>query len=376
MKRVVVLTLLLIILTSCTYTGEVTKQRTIRIGVLAPLTGVVAYCGEDMTIGFESALEEIKKDYPNVNVDLIYEDTQFSPRITVTAAQKLINEDNVKVILGACSSSSTLAVAPIAEDNKIILFSPISFGEKITEAGDYVFRTAPTPKEMAPIIADFIYNDLGYKEVGMIYLNNEYGVTFSNRFKIEYEKLGGKILVNEGSEEDETDFKTTLLKMKDKNVKLVFMPHTSRPASLFVRQAHEFGMNFIYVAPNILEREHFWEAVGELGEGMYTASLIGHSSEKPEKGSEKERFVNQLKEKFQNKMISTERANSYDALRLLAKIMVEHCGESPGCIKEELYKVKDYEGAVGTFSIDKNGDAAHEEIFINVRKNDTLVLYK
>ena len=81
---------------------------TIRIGVLLPLSGPVAYIGENMQKGFESALSEINK---NKNVfELIYEDNKNNPADAVTGAKKLVELDNVDILITTMSGSS-VAVA-------------------------------------------------------------------------------------------------------------------------------------------------------------------------------------------------------------------------------------------------------------------------
>jgi len=350
----------ILVLASCTLTGNAVKEDKIKIGVLAPLTGPNPACGAEFKVGLETALHVLKEEGFN-NIELVYEDTKFNPKEAVFAANKLINQ-KIKILIGACSSSSTLAVAPIAEENKVILFTPTSYAQSISEAGDYVFRMAITPNQDAPKIARFL-KKLGKDRIAIVYLNNDYGRSYLEEFTKEFEKLGGKVVVSEAASVIETDFKTTLLKIRDARVDTVFMPYTSNPAIILVKQAHELGLNLIFFATNTVEREDFTNGVGELSYNkIYFTSLIDHASSPK---NELKKFENAREALFPNLRAITLRVQSYDTLRVLA-IAIKNCAENTDCIRDYLYSIKDYEGATGEFYIDSNGDAIHPDIYINV----------
>lgn len=118
----------------------------ILIGHLAPLTGTVAVYGDWLTQGTELAAEEIntKGGIDGRKIRIIHEDTKCDPTTGVSAINKLITVDKVPAIIGAACSSVTLAVAPIAERNKVALMSAVSAAIKISDAGDYIFRIFPS----------------------------------------------------------------------------------------------------------------------------------------------------------------------------------------------------------------------------------------
>ncbi|MCK4458341.1 MAG: ABC transporter substrate-binding protein [Methanosarcinales archaeon] len=120
-----------------------TQPDEIRIGAILPLTGEAAEYGEDAKLGIDLAVEEINAagGINGKRIQVVYEDSQATPSQGVSAIQKLTTVDKVPVIIGAMASSVTLAIAPIAEENKVVLLSPASSAPQITEAGDYIFRT-------------------------------------------------------------------------------------------------------------------------------------------------------------------------------------------------------------------------------------------
>ncbi|MBM4028797.1 MAG: hypothetical protein FJ280_25895, partial [Planctomycetes bacterium] len=125
--------LTLLLLTGCKRRDD----QAVVIGVVAPLTGDGATYGASMRRGFDLAFQH------EPSVRLIYEDSKFSPREGVSAINKLISADKVQVVLGEAASGVTLAMAPVAERNRVILFSSISTSDNLRTAGQYIFRNVP-----------------------------------------------------------------------------------------------------------------------------------------------------------------------------------------------------------------------------------------
>lgn len=114
----------------------------IKIGAILPLSGEAATYGKSARQGIEIGLDLARKlDPKSPKIVVAYEDTQADPKLGVAAFRKLVNIEKVKVVIGEIASSVTLAVAPVAEAEKVVLISPASSAPKITEAGDYIFRT-------------------------------------------------------------------------------------------------------------------------------------------------------------------------------------------------------------------------------------------
>jgi len=200
------------------------KKEEIKIGVMTPLTGESAKYGQDIKRGYDLATEEIneKGGIQGKKLLLIYEDDEGKPDKAVSAAQKLIQRDKVSVILGALWSSPTLAVAPIAEKNKVVLLSSGSSSPKITDAGDYIFRNEISEAYGAKESAKLYFN-AGFKKIATIYINNDYGIGVRDITKEIYEQLGGVVTTSEAFEQDEKDFRTQLLKIKETNPEAILI---------------------------------------------------------------------------------------------------------------------------------------------------------
>lgn len=133
-----------------------TLSETIKIGYFGPFTGPVATTsGEDVGNGWKLAVSK-RPTIAGKQVEVIYEDDACDPKKAASAANKLISVDKVKILINGVCSGSMIAVMPIAENAKAILFTPVSTSPKITDGGDYVFRTSASSVHTAKAMADAI----------------------------------------------------------------------------------------------------------------------------------------------------------------------------------------------------------------------------
>src|SRR6185437_14349650 len=122
-------------------------QETIKIGVTQPLTGAFAASGNYVSQGTKIAEEEINKagGVLGKKIQLITEDNKSNPTEAVTTVEKLIGQDKVPLLIGAWSSTLTLAVMPKLEEYKVPMIVETSSSGKITTSGNpYIFRISPT----------------------------------------------------------------------------------------------------------------------------------------------------------------------------------------------------------------------------------------
>jgi branched-chain amino acid transport system substrate-binding protein len=211
---------------------------------------------------------------------------------------------------------------------------------------------------------------LGYKEIAVLYINNEWGVGLKDVFEKEFENLGGKILISEGFEQDAKDFRTQLIKIKAKNPRVIFIPVYYIEAGLILKQAEELGIKAQFLSGDSIEKPEFIEIAGELAKGI----IFGAPTYDPES---RESLIKNFVDKYQSKFgrePAVVAAHAYDATNIIA-LTLEKCEENATCIKDELYKIKDFPGVSGKTSFDKNGDAI-KEILLKTVKNGQFVPYE
>jgi len=343
-------------------------QETIKIGTVLPLTGEMASYGE----GWKNAILLAIEDSGLKNkVQLIVEDdASCVVNQDVTIAQKLVNIDNVKAIIGPACSSSLLSMLPITEKDKIILISSSATSKSISGAGNYIFRTISSDAEKATGVADFAYNK-DYRKAALLYnLSNDAYVQQREEVKNEFIKLGGQIVADESLKTGDTDFKSQLTKIKNSGADLIFVGFfPTKEGVLVFKQAKELGIKtqFISSAPE-MGTPDFINVAGNLAEG-----IIFPFSETPT-NKEYSDFINLYKNKF-GKEPAGYSAETYDAAILLLKSINESDGTQDG-IKNKLYQLgQNYYGASGIITFKENGDV-EKPIVIKIIKNGQFVPYE
>ncbi len=158
--------------------SPVLAQETIKIGLVQPLTGSVAYNGIADVNGSKLAVEERNKagGVLGKKVELVIEDGQCKPANSINAAEKLIQKDKVVALSGAFCSSATAAIMPVAERYKMPLITGVSSKADLTEKGNkYFFRAAETDALLSRAFAKILADDLKLKNVAYVGVNDDWG---------------------------------------------------------------------------------------------------------------------------------------------------------------------------------------------------------
>jgi branched-chain amino acid transport system substrate-binding protein len=344
--KLAVAIMLLITIMGCSgnITGDITKEDSIKIGVMAPFTGDLASYGEWAQDAMQIALDDINHTILGRPVELVYEDTLSNPKNAVTAARRLTEFDKVEVILGPVTSPNILASAPLAEENQVVMLTWVGSAEKITHAGDYIFRIRAPNKYETKKMADFMGKN-NVKSVAVIYTNNEWGKSYLDSFKRYYD---GEVKIELATEATQTDFRTELLKAREKKPDALYFILFPTPQVLTLNQKKELGIELPVFGTTITYYSDIREGAGENIEGI----IFPHKSIAETSNEFAQRF-----EERTGKELSNHAENAYDALILMSKAIEEAGVYESDAIKDALYEVgQDYHGVSGIFSFDENGD--------------------
>src|SRR3954468_526583 len=164
--------------------GTAFAQDVIRIGVTQPLTGAFAASGNYVTQGAKIAEDEINAagGVLGKKIQLVIEDNKSNPTEAVATAEKLIGKDKVPVMMGAWSSTLTLAVMPKLMEYGVPMVVETSSSGKITTSGNpWIFRISPTSEMEAKAFAGYV-KSLGIKKADFLATNNDFGLGASKEF--------------------------------------------------------------------------------------------------------------------------------------------------------------------------------------------------
>ena len=221
--------------------GVASAQDTVKIGVTQPLTGAFAASGNYVAQGARLAEEEINKagGVLGKKIELIVEDNKSNPTEAVATAEKLIVKDKVPVMMGAWSSTLTLAVMPKLEEYKVPMLVETSSSGKITTSGNpYVFRISPTSEMEAKAFTP-LFQSLGIKKADFLATNNDFGLGASKEFSEAAQRAGVEIGVKETMDPKATDFSAQLAKIKASGGDTLFVTTAVEQITLILKQAKD-----------------------------------------------------------------------------------------------------------------------------------------
>lgn len=328
-------------------------QPGIKIGVMLPLTGNAASLGNSARRGIELAVDEINGQggINNQKVTVSYVDDQDDPAQAVAAMTKLIKEQKVPAVIGSISSFVTLAIAPIAEKNKVVLLSPASEDPKISGLGDYIFRNCFSEDFEAKQMARFINQETKAKNIAIMYVNNDYGAELAKAFTDNFTKLGGKVVGTELFDSGATNFQGQLNNIKKSKPDGEYILGYRR-LGILLTQAKALGLKGPFFSSMTFEDAKIIKAAGKAANGViYTYPAFNMAS----KNEQVVDFVNFFQKKY-DVTPDIYAANSYDAMKILSLAMSQG-GIKAKKIKQALYSIIEYQGVTGITSFDENGDA-------------------
>lgn len=252
---------------------------TIRIGVLASLTGALESYGKQTQRGFDLGIEYATGGTMEVNgkkIEIIYEDTETKPEVAVQKATKLLEDDQVDFLVGSSSSGDTLAVLPLAEEYEKIMIVEPAVADSITgsEFNEYIFRTGRNSSQDAYAAAAAIAGD-GVK-IATFAPDYSFGWDGVNAFKTAAEKLGAEIVLEEYADPAATDFTSNLQKVIDAKPDYLFVVWAGANSpwnQIADLKIQEKGIKISTGAPDIIALQFMNPLVGMEGFSVYYHTL-------------------------------------------------------------------------------------------------------
>jgi branched-chain amino acid transport system substrate-binding protein len=174
-----------------------TAAEELRIGYVAPTTGIFAQVGKDMIDGFQFYLDEVKSDFGGAKVKFIVEDEQAKPDTAVTKAKKLILQDKVHMLVGGLLASSGYALAPVSTAEKVLYIIPVSAADDLTQRDlpkyPYIIRTGWSSSQPSHPFGQWACEQ-GYKKIAAIGADYAFGYEVIGGFQRAFEACGGQIV--------------------------------------------------------------------------------------------------------------------------------------------------------------------------------------
>jgi branched-chain amino acid transport system substrate-binding protein len=358
--KIIVLVLVIIFVGLAFGMTRPVANKSVKVGVILPLTGAAADYGQATKKGIILAVAKTLKN-DNINLEVIYEDSQADPKLAVSAMKKLVNIDKVKYVIGF-TSGETLAICSIADTNKVILLGTATSPDITTKCGDYTFRNSPSDTYQGKVLADKVFA-MGYKNVAIFYINNDYGVGLKDKFIKDFE---GTITNVESHKPNDTDFRTQLMKIKANNPEAVVLISHLAEGSIILKQQVELGLAKPVFSSESLKDSAVFKLSKLSLERLYISFISQY--EGPEFKEYKDSYTKAYGSEF-----GIYSDYQYDnILTIVNALKICKDGSDIECVKKEIYRTNII-GATGRINFDSNGDRVDKDYFLYKVQDNTFV---
>ena len=344
--------------TSSSSGGSSKSGETIKIGANLELSGGTASFGQSAADGLKLAIDEINKEgIDGKKLEIVKVDNKSDAAEATSGSIKLVSQDKVVAVVGSATSTNTLAQVQVAQDNKVPLLTPTATNPDITnKAGklnDYVFRTCFIDPFQGTVAANFASDEIGAKTAA-IYVDSasDYSKGLAAAFKEAFTAKGGKIVAEEAYVTKDTDFRSTLTRIKSAKPEFVFLPGYYEEVGLILKQAREDGIDLPFMGGDGWDSPKVVEIAG--AEALKNTYITNHYSPEDEDAKIQD-FVAAFKKEY-NKTPDAFAALGYDTGYYLADAIKRSGDASPEKIRQALEDVKDLQLVSGTLNLDENHD--------------------
>lgn len=351
-----------LILLSCS--GK--KEEVIKIGSTVPLTGEAATWGNYTKKGVELAIYEYnearKEDEPKFEV--IFEDTKADAKEGVNSFNKLVNIHNVQAIVDDAVSSVALAIAPLARDKKVVIISTGATNPKLSGISPYYFRVWNSDYEEGLFSANYAYNDLNYRKVAVLAIENDYGQGLSDVFINRFKELGGEIIITETYKQGNLQFRNQLTKIKNAKPDAIYLVSYPEETPQILIQKNALSINQQIIGTVPMEDKSIIEEAKDAAEGVIYPYPVDPTGES----------VMKFRESYEKKFAEapgTTSAEGYDAARLFIDAIISNGNNGDG-IKDYLTSLKEWNGVSGIIEFDSNGDV-HKPMVMKTIKDSNFI---
>src|SRR5215510_13456483 len=256
----------------------------ITVGHVASMTGDTATFGRSADQGIRMAVEEINAAGGVLGqpIQIVTEDDRSVTEEARTAAQKLIQRDQVKALLGEVASSRSLAAAPEAQRAHVPMISPGSTNPKVTEVGDYIFRACFIDPFQGAVMAQFAAEELKAKRLAILFdFKQDYSVGLAEFFRETVKKNGGEIVADERYTSGDIEFRAQLTTIRAAKPDAIFVPGYYTELGLIAKQARELGITVPLLGGDGWDSEKTLEIGGDAVEGYYFSTHYSADADSP-----------------------------------------------------------------------------------------------
>ncbi len=337
--------------------GQESAPTSAKVGFIGPMTGDYANYGDLISKGALVAIEEKNATggiAGKIPVELIIEDSEGDPQKGLAGIEKLSSSDRVVALLGPVFTGVSFAVGERVQAEGILMVTPSGTHKDITEIGDYVFRTVASDGLQGEVSGHYFYDELGVRDLGVLYIKNDYSQGLYEGTKESFESRGGKVTIAETGNIGDKDFKTQLTKIRSANPDAIYIPNYTAEMAQILEQASQLGITIPFVSSDGFSNPEIYDLAG-----AYTDGVIYIGPTQVEESEAYKNFVAKYRSTwgFAPDSFAT---NAYDAANILfealEKVYADTGRFDRKAVRDAFAATVDYPGVTGLVNFAENGD--------------------
>jgi len=302
----------------------------LRIGFLAPMTGIFAQVGKDMSNGFEMYVDEVKGDFAGAKVKFILEDGQGKPPVNVRKAEKLTRQDKVHIMIGGLLASTGYALAPVSTREKTVYIPSVAAADDLTQREaskyPYVVRTGWTSSQPNHPFGEWACEQ-GYKKIVAIGADYAFGYEVVGGFQRAFEACGGQVVQKIWPPLGTKDFGPFIPTIRE-DADAIFTLMVGPMSLQFPKQLAASGNKKPVLGGGTSYDEFVLPSMGDESIGHYSALQYSAAIDTPKNRE----FVRKYREKY-GKVPSYYSESNYTTAQMIHEVMKQTKGKWPGAGK-------------------------------------------
>lgn len=352
---------------SSTSTAPANSAEVIRLGHYGSMSGENASYGVSTDKGIRLAVEQRNAagGSRGRRIEVVTSDDQSSLERVVQSVLGLIQNSKVHVVLGEVASSLSLQGAPICQDQRVPMITPSSVAEKITQQGDYIFRTCFTASYQGRAAAVFSRSGLKARRAAMLVgQGSDYSIGCARAFEAAFRQLGGQIVESRSYSGTDKSFQAQLTSIRDQHPDVIYVPADYGDVPEIARQARGLGINTPLIGGDGWDSSVVLEQGKEFVEGYY---FITHYA--PDQPSEQVKsFIATFRAKY-GETPDAMAALGYDAARVAVDAIERGGSTDPAQIRQALAATRDFAGVTGRITMGPDRNPRKAAMVVQIRDN-------
>jgi len=334
----------------------------VKIAVNCPLTGNAGEYG----LSFQRCIDLACKNWNESGgvlghqIELVYGDSKADANEAATLAQKVTSDDSIFAQVGDFTSACSMAAQPIYAAAEMIQISPTCSHIQFASSSEWSFECLGTQSVQGNFMAQWAYDE-GIRNIAILYLNSDWGISVRDGFTTAFEALGGSVISTESYFDGEGDFTAVLTKLRDTNPDAIYLASYYNDGAAICLQRERLGWDVPVFCAGTVYSPTFISLGGTAVENVYTNVGFFPDDPTPEAAA----FIEAFNAEY-GMNPDYYGACAFDAFNVLMEA-IERAGVLDShAVRDELAKTTGHVGVSGEITFDENGDAQKSYIKLTI----------